>query len=202
MYSYCLIYSSLLGSLFDLCWVHDVQGISFASYKNLNISAIWWDIDLVRTLFFLVWKLLLNKVKIKIEDFLSDCLFNGIILTAALACYKRAAGRVRYLAKLRSYTWPSSNSYHHLSFDDLTNFYVLYTCDILQLKLAQAQNNKLLSFHALSLEIVHTNGNSGQELLPEFSNVGWSTFLPFVCTLIDVQKTVQRVKNNSHAIWL
>ena len=46
-------------------WVNDVIRHSFACYKTLNISGTWWDIDLVRTLFFLIWKVLLNKIKIK-----------------------------------------------------------------------------------------------------------------------------------------
>ena len=39
------------------------------NYKNLNISGTWWDIDLVRTLFILIWKVLLNKIKIKEKIF-------------------------------------------------------------------------------------------------------------------------------------
>ena len=47
-------------------WRHKA---SFACYKNLDISGTWWDIDLVRTLFFLIWKVLLNRIKIKKKIF-------------------------------------------------------------------------------------------------------------------------------------
>ena len=69
VHSYCLIYSSCS---FGLCWVDDV--IRHLIYR---VTKTWIslehdeNIDLVKTPFFLIWKVLPNKTKIKLKIFRS-----------------------------------------------------------------------------------------------------------------------------------
>ena len=76
-------------------------------------------------------------------------------------CFKRASGRLRILAKLRSYVDNATASTIYRTMILPTFTY----CGILQLKLTNTQINRLSSFHSRSLKIIYGDETADQKLM-------------------------------------
>ena len=84
------------------------------------------------------------------------------------SCYKRAAGRLRLLEKLRIYLDQAAANAIYCSMILPTLAY----CGILHLQLTQTQINKLSSFYDRAVKVVFKNGNVDQDHnLPSAINV-------------------------------
>ena len=76
-------------------------------------------------------------------------------------CFKRASGRLRLLAKLRSYMDNATAATIYRSMILPTFTY----CGILQLKLSNTQISRLSSFHSRSLKVVYGDETAGKGLM-------------------------------------